>query len=47
VYLAEREAELSTLTDSRIRDAVARHDILLASYADYVRHLSAPTALGA
>jgi predicted glycoside hydrolase/deacetylase ChbG (UPF0249 family) len=47
VYLAEREAELSTLTDPRIRDAVDRNDILLTSYTDYARRLSAPTALGA
>jgi predicted glycoside hydrolase/deacetylase ChbG (UPF0249 family) len=35
VYLAEREAEVRTLTDPRIREAVDRHAIALASYADY------------
>jgi predicted glycoside hydrolase/deacetylase ChbG (UPF0249 family) len=35
VYLREREAELATLTDPRVRDAIERLGIRLASYADY------------
>lgn len=35
VYLAEREAEVRTLTDPRIRDALDRDGIELASYADH------------
>jgi len=35
VYLAEREAEVATLTDPLIRQRVAELDIRLASYADY------------
>ncbi len=34
-YLAEREAEVRTLTDSRIRRTVEELGIQLASYADY------------
>jgi predicted glycoside hydrolase/deacetylase ChbG (UPF0249 family) len=37
-YLAEREAELRTLTDPRIRDAVDRHGIVLANFADYANY---------
>jgi len=36
VYLAEREAEVRTLTDPLIRQAVKDLDIRLASYADYL-----------
>jgi predicted glycoside hydrolase/deacetylase ChbG (UPF0249 family) len=36
VYLAEREAEVRTLTDRRIRQTVAELGIRLASYADYL-----------
>jgi len=36
VYLAEREAEVSTLTDPRIRRTMAESAIRLASYADYL-----------
>jgi predicted glycoside hydrolase/deacetylase ChbG (UPF0249 family) len=35
VYLSEREAELRTLTDPRIRDTIREQSIRLASYADY------------
>ena len=35
VYLAEREVEVQTLTDPRIRQTLAELDIHLASYADY------------
>lgn len=35
VYLAEREAEVRTLTDPRIRETLAELGIRLASYADY------------
>jgi predicted glycoside hydrolase/deacetylase ChbG (UPF0249 family) len=35
VYLAEREAELRTLTDRRIRETIEELGIRLASYADY------------
>jgi predicted glycoside hydrolase/deacetylase ChbG (UPF0249 family) len=35
VYLAEREEEVRTLTDPRIRQAVEELDIRLVSYADY------------
>jgi predicted glycoside hydrolase/deacetylase ChbG (UPF0249 family) len=37
VYLAEREAEVRTLTDSRVRRAVDELGIRLASYSDYRR----------
>jgi predicted glycoside hydrolase/deacetylase ChbG (UPF0249 family) len=36
VYLAEREEEVRTLTDPRIRATIAEEGIRLASYADYV-----------
>ena len=35
VYLAEREAEVRTLTDPRVRDTIAEEGIALVSYADY------------
>jgi chitin disaccharide deacetylase len=35
VYLAEREAEVRTLTDPRIRETLRELGIRLASYADY------------
>ncbi len=35
VYLAEREAEIRTLTDPRIREMIAELGIRLVSYADY------------
>ncbi|MBM3474171.1 MAG: hypothetical protein FJX75_12960 [Armatimonadetes bacterium] len=35
VYLAEREAEVRTLTDPRIRETLAELGIRLVSYADY------------
>jgi predicted glycoside hydrolase/deacetylase ChbG (UPF0249 family) len=35
VYLHEREAEVRTLTDPRVRQALAELGIRLASYADY------------
>jgi predicted glycoside hydrolase/deacetylase ChbG (UPF0249 family) len=37
VYLIEREAEVRTLTDPRIRQTIAEQGIRLASYADYSR----------
>ncbi len=37
VYLAEREAEVATLTDPRVRDTIVREGIELISYADYAR----------
>ena len=37
VYLTEREAELRTLTDSRIRGTIVEEGISLVSYADYLR----------
>jgi predicted glycoside hydrolase/deacetylase ChbG (UPF0249 family) len=40
-YLAEREAEVRTLRDPRIADAVDRHAIALVSYADYANALAA------
>jgi predicted glycoside hydrolase/deacetylase ChbG (UPF0249 family) len=36
VYLSEREAELRTLTDPRVRQAVDRLGIRLANYADLI-----------
>jgi predicted glycoside hydrolase/deacetylase ChbG (UPF0249 family) len=36
VYLAEREAEVRTLTDPRIRDTIDAEGIRLASFADYM-----------
>ena len=36
VYLKEREAELATLTDERIRHTMDELGIRLASYADYL-----------
>ncbi len=36
VYSAEREAEVRTLTDPRIRATIAEEGIRLASYADYL-----------
>ena len=35
VYLSEREAEVRTLTDPRVRDAIDELGISLVSYADY------------
>jgi predicted glycoside hydrolase/deacetylase ChbG (UPF0249 family) len=35
VYLSEREEEVRTLTDSRIRQTIEEQGIRLASYADY------------
>lgn len=37
VYLAEREAEVRTLTDPRIRQTLNQLDIRLVSFADYVQ----------
>lgn len=37
-YASEREAELRTLTDPRVREALAELDLELASYDDYRRH---------
>ena len=37
VYLREREAEVATLTDPRVRGAIAHEGIELISYADYAR----------
>ncbi len=37
VYLAEREAELATLTDPRIRQTIEEQRIHLISYADYAQ----------
>ena len=39
VYLAEREAEVATLTDPRVRDAIESAGVRLRSYADYGSHL--------
>jgi hypothetical protein len=39
VYLAEREEEVLTLTDPRIRQSVQELEIRLASYADYAAAL--------
>lgn len=36
VYLAEREEEVRTLTDPRIRQTISEEGIQLASYADYL-----------
>jgi chitin disaccharide deacetylase len=50
VYLAEREAEVATLTDPRVKAFIGRSGIRLRSYADYSRdrraggHQVAPTA---
>jgi predicted glycoside hydrolase/deacetylase ChbG (UPF0249 family) len=37
VYLAERETEVATLTDPRIRETIAAEGVELISYADYSR----------
>ena len=37
VYLKEREAEVATLTDRRVRDTIEELGIRLISYADYGR----------
>ena len=37
IYLAEREAELATLTDPAIKDCLSRLGYRLASYADLPR----------
>src|SRR5205085_6007546 len=37
VYLKEREAEVATLTDPRIRETIEQEGIRLISYADYNR----------
>jgi predicted glycoside hydrolase/deacetylase ChbG (UPF0249 family) len=39
VYLEEREVEVKTLTDSRIRTTVNELGIHLVSYADYLEHV--------
>jgi predicted glycoside hydrolase/deacetylase ChbG (UPF0249 family) len=43
VYCHEREAELKTLTDPRIRETIAAENIQLISYADYRTVRSAPS----
>jgi chitin disaccharide deacetylase len=44
VYLSEREEEIRTLTDPRIRATIAEEDILLATYGEYAAegHRGAP-----
>jgi predicted glycoside hydrolase/deacetylase ChbG (UPF0249 family) len=42
VYLAEREEEVRTLTDERVRQTIAALGIRLASYADYPLRTAAP-----
>ncbi len=42
VYLAEREAEVRTLTDPRIRETIAELSIRLVSYADYLKREPQP-----
>lgn len=42
VYFAEREAELATLTDPRVRGTIAEQQIRLISYADYARLAARP-----
>ena len=37
VYLTERETEVRTLTDSRIRYTIEQLGICLVSYTDYLR----------
>lgn len=37
IYLDEREVELATLTDPRVRETIAAEGITLASFADYAR----------
>jgi predicted glycoside hydrolase/deacetylase ChbG (UPF0249 family) len=44
VYLAEREAEVATLTDPRIRETILECGVALASYRDYARSRSAQPA---
>ena len=44
IYLAEREVEVRTLTDPRIRQTVDELGIQLASYADYLRAQKAGVA---
>jgi hypothetical protein len=39
-YLAEREAEVRTLTDARVQEAIAGLDIQLANYTDFERWVS-------
>src|SRR5207248_575821 len=45
VYLAEREAEVATLTDPRVRGAIKRLGIRLIGYADYARILARRTSV--
>jgi predicted glycoside hydrolase/deacetylase ChbG (UPF0249 family) len=42
VYGAEREAELATLTDPRVRQTITEQQIRLISYADYARLVGRP-----
>jgi predicted glycoside hydrolase/deacetylase ChbG (UPF0249 family) len=44
VYLAEREAEVRTLTDPRVRETIEALGIRLASYADYLARAAPPPA---
>jgi len=44
VYLQEREAEVRTLTDSAIRETIAKLGIRLVSYADYRSGIATPAA---
>ena len=37
IYLSEREAEVATLTDPRVRDAIAENDITLVNYEAFGR----------
>jgi len=37
IYNREREEELRTLTDSRIKTVIAEEDIRLINYRDYAR----------
>src|SRR5262249_2206725 len=43
VYLVEREAELATLTDPRLREILKEENICLISYADFNRMHSSTT----
>jgi len=44
VYLAEREEEVRTLTDPRIRETIAALQLRLVSYVDYPRLFPAPSS---
>jgi predicted glycoside hydrolase/deacetylase ChbG (UPF0249 family) len=46
VYLAEREAELRTLVDPRIRQTIDELGLTLSSYADWRTHRPAPSRAG-